>query len=147
MIKINWDRVRRDSIILVIVANFIFASVLIYKFNSLKGVVQRSAEENRTTNLHQKITNNNTAHANAYTFIVDRDILKNFTWDIDEIRNGTERYCNDNKPHWFSSKNCFIRIKPSILDAYKTTSPFGFQVHTVGETVYISYWKRITPAK
>lgn len=147
MFNINWDRVRRDSIVLAIVANFIFVSVLIYKFNSLKNIVTHSAEENRVTNVHQKITNNNMAHANAYTFIIDRDVLRNFAWDIDEIRNGVERHCPDGKPHWFSRKECFLRIKPGILDAYKTTSPLGFQVHSVGETVYISYWKRITPTK
>lgn len=146
MINVNWDRVKRDSIVIAIVANFVFASVLIYKFNSLKKVVIASADENRVTNVHQKITNNNMAHANAYTFIIDRDVLKNYVWEIDEIKSGIERHCSDPGPHWFSKKNCFTRIKPSIIDAYKTTSPLGFQIHTLNDTVYISYWKKL-PAK
>jgi hypothetical protein len=142
MIHVNWDRVKRDGLIILIAANFIFASVLTWRFNSLKRAVEDSKSEARVVNIQQNQKISNSATAQTYTFIIDRDVFKNYSWEIDEIRSGVERYCPDRRVHWFSKKECFLRIKPSILDTYKTNGPLGFNVSTVGETVYISYWKK-----
>jgi len=143
MIVVNLDKAKNYGLVALVVLNFIFAGWMMHKFSKLEKTVIASAQENRSTTLQQKVSNYNTATANAYTIILPTDVFKNHVWEIDEIRNGTEMNCMDGKQHWFSKKNCFMRIKPSIIDSYKTTSPFGFQVTTVQDTVYVSYWKKL----
>lgn len=141
MIVVNWEKVKNYGILSVVGLQFVFAAWLLFKFNKLEKVVIESAKEDRQTTLQQKVTNYNTATANAYTIIAGQDVFKNYTWEIDEIRSATEVYCPD-KQHFWSRKHCFMKIKPGIIEAYKTISPFGFQMMTVDETLYIAYWKK-----
>lgn len=126
---------------LLVFSNIVLAIVLITKFSSLNKAVIDSKNENRVVNLQQKVTNHNTATASSYTIIVDRDFLKKFKFQVDEIRDGVEKKCNPEEKFW-SKKSCFHRVKPSILETYKD-QPFGYQIHTIENTLYVSYWKAI----
>lgn len=136
------DKAKAYGKVGLVLVNMIFIISMMTQFRSLKKEVIKSKDENRVVNLTQNQKISNTATANAYTIIIDRDILKNYTWELEEIRSGVEKHCPDGKLHLFSKNACFLRIKPSILDAYKTTTPLGFSFQVVGETVYVGYWKR-----
>ena len=141
MIVVNFEKVKNYGILSLVVLNFVFAGWLLFKLNKLEKTIVKFGEEPRTTTIEQKVTNHNTATANAYTIIAGQDVFKNYDWQIDEIKSATEKYCPE-RDGWFARKHCFRKIKSSILDAYRTISPFGFQINIIDDTLYIAYWKK-----